>query len=257
MSEHPVCVVTGSNGGMGSAITRTLLNEGWRVVGNGSSESPADNGDESNGFLYVAGDLRDRSTPDKIVKRAVDSFGRIDGLVYCAGFSRVRYFPEQDDAEWEDILDVNLSAAHRMSRSVAKVMLASKRGGAMVFISSIAWSNGGANPAYGAAKGGLNTLTFNIAQSLGPHGIRANAIAPGTVETDLLHRNFPGEAFALLEKASSARTPLRRIGKPQDVANVVSFLMSERASFVTGAVLPVTGGLEFLPAIGRLSEQKA
>lgn len=257
MTKRPVCVVTGANGGIGTAITNVLLEDGWRVFGTGLGELSVDGRKQSDEFAYQEADLREPSSAEKIADKALETFGQIDGLVYCAGLSNVRYFPEQEDDEWDYILDVNLSAAHRMSRAVAKPMLAAQRSGAMVFVSSIAWINGGANPAYGAAKGGLNTLMFNIAQSLGPRGIRANSVAPGTIETELLRRNFKGEAFATLEKASSARTPLRRMGKPEDVANVVGFLMSPRAAFVTGAVIPVTGGIEFLPAIGRLSEQKS
>ena len=156
--------------------------------------------------------------------------------------------------EWDRLLDVNLGCAFRMVRAVIGAMVGFGRGGAIVMISSIGWLSGGANPTYGATKGGLNSLTFNIAQAYGPYGIRANAVAPGIIATAMVDNAFQGPHFLYLESAASARTPLRRLGRPEEVAETITFLMSERASFITGAVVPVTGGLELLPPIGSIVE---
>jgi 3-oxoacyl-[acyl-carrier protein] reductase len=164
-------------------------------------------------------------------------------------------FPDISDDEWDELVDVNLSAAFRVAREVARRMLARKNGGAIIQISSIAHRSGGGHPAYGAAKGGLVTLCYALAQRLGPEGITVNAVAPGVIDTEMVRANFPGQAFERLERGAGAHTPLRRLGTAEDVAHLVAFLASERARFITGAVIPVTGGIELLPSIGALAHE--
>lgn len=253
MNDKPVCIVTGANGGIGRATAAALQRDGWRLLATGLGDAGPLKEILRAEDRYAGHDLSDRQASPLIVEEALARFGRIDGLVHCAGTSHVAAFPGQEDDDWDRMMEINISAAHRMARAVGRALVEGGRGGAMVFISSIAWLSGGANPAYGAAKGGVNSLTFSIAQALGPQGVRANAIAPGIIATEMVRGAFPGEGFEQLKRAASARTPLRRLGQAEEVAEVAAFLMSSKASFVTGAVIPVTGGLELLPPIGSLA----
>ncbi|WP_118133586.1 SDR family NAD(P)-dependent oxidoreductase [Oceanicella sp. SM1341] len=245
----PVCLVTGAGGGIGRASVAALMDNGWRIA---ATDRPGSECAEGDALAFFPADLADPAAPEAVVAAALARFGRLDGLLHCAGTSHVAAFPEQDDEGWDRVIDINLSAAHRVARAVGRHLIAQGTGGAVVMISSLAWMSGGANPAYGAAKGGVNTLVFNMAQALGPHGVRVNSIAPGIIATDMVRGAFPGEKFGRLERAASARTPLRRLGRAGDVADVAAFLMSERAGFVTGTVIPVTGGLELVPPIGNI-----
>ena len=257
-TSGPVTLVTGACGGIGSAIVEKLAASGHRLVLNGLDAGKLDAqvkklAAAGHGCVALAGDVRDRALPEKLCALAVATFGGIDGLVSGAGTSRPVAFVDMDDEEWDRLVDINLSSVARIARAVAKQMLAQKRGGAIVHISSIAHANGGANLAYGSAKGAVATLTYGMAAQLGPHGIRVNAVAPGVIDTPLVRGAFEANFNALVAGAS-ARTPLRRIGRPQDVAEVVAFLLSDAAAFVTGALVPITGGIEFLAPISALHE---
>ncbi len=262
MKPAPVTIVTGASGGIGQALAERLARAGHRLVLNGLEKETlkaqvrelAGRGAEADA---LAGDAGDRALPEKLCALALERFGRIDALVTGAGISRPVPLTELEDDEWDRLLDINLSFAFRMSRAVVRQMLKQRdggtaEGGAIVHISSISHANGGANLAYGSAKGGLATLTYGMAQQFGPHGIRVNAVAPGVIDTPLVRRNFE---FKALERGASARTPLRRLGQPMDVANVIAFLLSDEAAFVTGALVPITGGIEFLGPISSLPEK--
>lgn len=257
--EGSVTVITGASGGICSALARILAQAGHRLVLSALEEDALDDlVDElslAGGYaIAVPGDVRDPALPAHLVESAVAEFGRIDNLVTGAGASRPVPFVEMDDDEWQRLVDINLGGVFRISREVARQLIEQDEGGAIVHISSIAHANGGANLAYGAAKGGVATLTFGMAQQLGPKGIRVNAVAPGIIDTPMVRRGFASQ-FDSLQRGAAVRTPLGRLGRPEDVADVIAFLLSPGAAFVTGALIPITGGIEILAPISGIAAE--
>lgn len=254
----PVTVITGASGGICGALALRLAGAGHRLVLTALDEpglatvatAVAEMGGEAE---TLAADVRDPDLPDGLVACALARFGRVDNLVTGAGASRAVPFVEMEDAEWDALVDLNLSAVFRVSRAAVRQMIAQGDGGAVVHISSIAHANGGANLAYGSAKGGVATLTYGMAQQLGRHGIRVNAVAPGIIDTPMVRRGFAAD-FDGLVAGAARRTPLGRLGRAEDVAAVIAFLLSDDAAFVTGALVPVTGGIEILSPISAIAK---
>jgi NAD(P)-dependent dehydrogenase (short-subunit alcohol dehydrogenase family) len=256
----PVTLITGASGGIGGTLAMTLA-PSHRLVLSGLEAAPlvelADRLQaEGADVAAMTGDVRDRDLAGTLVELAVERFGRLDNLVTGAGASRPVPLVEMGDEEWDRLVDINLSAVFRVSKAAARRMIEQGEGGAIVHISSIAHSNGGANLAYGSAKGGVATLTYGMAQQLGRHAIRVNAVAPGIIDTPMVREGFAKEFNALVEGASQ-RTPLGRLGRPEDVAGVIVFLLSPAAAFVTGALIPVTGGIEILSPISAIAKGTA
>ncbi|MBL8589577.1 MAG: SDR family oxidoreductase [Methylobacteriaceae bacterium] len=253
-----VTLITGAAGGIGGALARMLVARGARLFLTDRDETGlarlcAELGD---GAASLAGDAHDRGLPERCVAAALARFGRLDALVTCAGASRPCPLVEMQDEEWERLVDLNLSAVFRFSKAVARALIAQGEGGAMVHVSSIAHANGGANLAYGSAKGGVATLSYGMAQQLGAHRIRVNAVAPGIIDTPMVRGGFAAQ-FDGLVAGAAARTPLGRLGRAEDVAATIAFLLSDGAAFVTGALVPVTGGIEILSPISAIAREGA
>jgi 3-oxoacyl-[acyl-carrier protein] reductase len=234
-----VCVVTGSTAGIGEVVARLLLAEGARVVGTGRrAEGPGD--------LHVAADLAARGEPERVVAAAEERFGRVDCLVNNVGGTTIRSLDDLTDDDWQASFELNLMSAVRATRAALPAMR--KRGaGAIVNVSSTAGKRpSGGMPDYSVMKAALLSFSRLVADLSAKDGIRCNAVTPGPTATGAWVgegglADQQGERAAVLEKVGAGR-PLGRLAQPEEIAAVIVFLLSERASYVTGAAWSADGG---------------
>jgi 3-oxoacyl-[acyl-carrier protein] reductase len=233
--EGKRALVTGASRGIGRAIAEELARAGAHVVvGYRSGREEAEQLAAEIGGAAVQADV---SSPDD-ARRLVDEAGDIDVLVNNAGLTRDGLLARMSDDDWRTVIDTNLSSVFYTCRAVTRPMM-KKRAGSIVNISSVVGVHGNwGQTNYAASKAGIIGFTKSLARELGSRGIRANVVAPGYVKTRLTEI-LPDEATA----AMISNTPLARVAEPHEVAGAVRFLASEAASFITGEVLLVDGGL--------------
>ncbi len=236
-------LVTGASRGIGRAIAAALAREGWPVCVNflerreAAGELVRELREEGRAAMTFRADVADRAAVEAMVRAAEEELGPVELLVNNAGISHQGLFQDTDDGTWDRLLAVNLTGARNAIWAVLPHMVSEKRG-CVVNISSMWGLRGGScEAAYAAAKAGLIGLTRSLALELAPSGVRVNCVAPGCVETDMV-RVLGAETRRMLEE----ETPLGRLGRPEDVAEAVAFLASDRAAFITGQVLTADGG---------------
>jgi 3-oxoacyl-[acyl-carrier protein] reductase len=234
-----VALVTGGSRGIGAAISRELASAGARVAINyRAGRKAAEEVAGEVGGITVAADVADAADVAVLVETVERDLGEIDVLVNNAGITRDTLIARMTDDDWAQVIDTNLRGAFLTCRAVSRKMLR-RRAGAIVNISSVVGVRGNPGQAnYAASKAGIIGMTKALARELGSRGVRANAVAPGYVDTELTDV-LPENA----KQAILAATPLGRLGRPEDVAGAVRFLCSDEAAFVTGEVLLVDGGL--------------
>jgi 3-oxoacyl-[acyl-carrier protein] reductase len=242
-----VAVVTGAGGGIGAATARRLADEGAAVVlvdREEAAEQVASAIDAAGGHAStIAADVADASQVERVIEHVVERHGRLDVLVNNAGITRDNLLFKLTEDDWDQVIDVNLKSVFLCSRAAQRVMVEAKRGAIVSLSSRSALGNRGqAN--YSAAKAGIRGLTATMAIELGPFGVRANAVAPGYIATAMTAATARrvGVDPAEHQQQAAARTPLRRVGQPEEVASVIAFLASDDAAYVTGQTIEINGG---------------
>ena len=234
MLEGKLALVTGASRGIGQAIAAQLIKDGAKVVGTSTSEAGAS---KVPGIGMVL-DVRDSTRVDGFLDEIQKQHGDIAILVNNAGITRDNLALRMKDAEFDEVIDINLRAVFRLSRAVMRGMMKA-RWGRIINITSVVGASGNPGQAnYAAAKAAVAGMTRSLARELGSRNITVNCVAPGFIDTDMT-RALSDES----KKALLGQIPLGRLGTPQDVAAAVAYLASPAGGYVTGAVLHVNGGM--------------
>jgi len=235
-----VCIVTGGAGGIGEACIRRFAGEGAQVVIADINDSRGTALASELGGLYVHCDVGDKVQVDALVANVLAAHGRIDVLVNNAGIFRAADFLEITEEDFDAVLRINLKGSFLVGQAVAREMARAGKGSIINMSSVNAVLTIPTIASYNVSKGGINQLTRVMALTLADKGVRVNAVAPGTIATELAYK-----AVLTSEEAKAkimSRTPMKRLGEPSEVADTVAYLASDAASYITGEIVVVDGG---------------
>lgn len=243
-----VALVTGGAHGIGAATARRLAQDGAAVLvadldGGAAGAVAAEIGDAGGRAVGLAADVTRRDQVEGAVQEAIDRFGRLDILVTCAGILRDNLLFKMGDDDWTAVIQTHLTGAFYAARAAQKPMV-EQCYGKMVFLSSISALGNRGQANYAAAKAGLQGFTRTLAIELGPFNVNVNGVAPGFIDTRMTRSTARrlGLDWDRFAAAVASQTPLRRIGRPEDIAGVIAFLCSDDAGFISGETVYVTGG---------------
>ena len=242
--DNKVAIVTGGSRGIGRAVVLQLAALGAKIVvnyaGNIVAAETTKSAAEALGaeVLLFKADVADADACEAMVSATIERFGRIDILVNNAGITRDNLLMRMKQEEWNAVINTNLTGVYNCCKAVVKLMM-KQRTGCIVNMTSVIGQIGNAGQAnYAAAKAGVIGLTKSLAKELAARNIRVNAIAPGFISTDMT-----AELNEKVVEQLVAQIPLARLGKPEDIAQITGFLVSESASYITGQVINVDGGM--------------
>ncbi|MDX1694052.1 MAG: 3-oxoacyl-ACP reductase FabG [Ketobacteraceae bacterium] len=242
-ADKRVALVTGASRGIGKAIAQRLAKAGFQVAGTATSETGAE---AITGYLAEMGasgkgyclDVTDQTSVDNVLKQVKEDFGAPVVLVNNAGITRDNIMLRMKPEEWDGVIDTNLSSVYRMCKACLRGM-SKARWGRVVNISSVVGAMGNAGQAnYAAAKAGMEGFSRAMAREFGSRGITVNSVAPGFIDTDMTRELSDTQKELML-----GQIPAGRLGDPDEIAAAVEFLVSDQAAYITGATLPVNGGM--------------
>ena len=238
-----IALVTGGSRGIGAAVADTLAKDGFQVIATATSSSGAASitdrlhsiCKDSKGMVL---DVSDAGAVDVVLSAIHKQYGGVDALVNNAGLTRDNLLMRMSEDEWDLLMDTNLKSVFRMSKGCLRAMM-KKRHGRIISISSVVATMGNAGQAnYAAAKAAINGFSRSLAREVGARGITVNTVAPGFIDTDMTRALPENQRKSLL-----TNIPANRLGDVQDIANVVSFLASDKAAYITGQTIHVNGGM--------------
>ena len=238
-----VALITGAGRGIGAATAQLFAREGARVAVSDLDETPAKEVAGPIGGLAIACNVSDRAQVENMVERTVKELGGLDVLVTCAGIIRDNMLFKMTDEDWDAVIDTHLKGTFLCARAAQKPMV-EKKYGKMVFLSSTSALGNRGQANYSAAKAGLQGMARTLAIELGPFNVNVNTVAPGFVETRMTRATAErmGVDYEAFKLGAASQIPLRRVGQPEDIANVIAFLCSDESSFVSGQTIYVRGG---------------
>ncbi len=238
-----VALITGGGRGIGAATARLFAAEGARVAVSDLDEAPAREVAGPLGGLAIACDVSNRDQVEAMVALTVKELGRLDVLVTCAGIIRDNLLFKMTDDDWDLVIDTHLKGTFLCARAAQKQMVEQKYG-KMVFLSSTSALGNRGQTNYSTAKAGLQGMARTLAIELGPFNVNVNTVAPGFVETRMTRATAErmGMDYETFKLGAASQIPLRRIGQPEDIANVIAFLCSDESGFVSGQTIYVRGG---------------
>ncbi len=238
-----VAIVTGASKGIGAAIALQLAQEGYHLVINYNGNQQRAEAvkvlcEKFQTAIVVQANVAKSEEAKRLCDTAMETFGQIDVLVNNAGITKDNLILRMSESDFDDVLSTNLKGTFLMCKSVSKIMM-KQRSGSIINISSVVGISGNAGQAnYAASKAGIIGLTKSLAKEFASRNIRVNVVAPGFIQSDMTDK-LDQEVIASLR----AQIPMKRLGDPKDVANTVSFLVSEQSSYLTGQVICVDGGM--------------
>ena len=238
-----IALITGATGGIGMAIAKEMKGRGAKLILSGTKKNVLNKlvTNLGNDVKGIAADIGDKDSIVSMAKEAESFFGRVDILINNAGITIDGLLMRMKDEDWDNVININLTASMRLTRQVLRGML-KRRYGRIIFISSIVGHTGNAGQSnYAASKSGLIGLTKSVAAEVASRGITCNLIAPGFIATPMTDRLTEEQTNSIIKKI-----PIDRLGQPEDISSACVYLASQESSFITGTTLHVNGGMGML-----------